>query len=242
MARFLPYLLPTLLAISMLALLLWLGFWQLDRASYKEALLARELANQDLPAIEITNVRSAVVGDESYFRLARIRGRFDAPRQYLLDNRTHNGRAGYHVISPLSLGDGVILVNRGWVALGASRGELPTLEALPAGQVVLQGRLSPPPGSGLLLGESGHEGASAWPRVVQTVDLGAMERALGQPVAPLVLLLDTDDPGCHVCTWAPVRGSGPEKHRGYAVQWFALAAALLVLCAVALRRQGSHER
>ena len=56
------------------------------------------------------------------------------------------------------------------------------------------------------------------------------------PVAPLVLLLDPDQPGCHVCVWAPVQGIGPDKHRGYAVQWFALAVALVVLCGVVLRR------
>ena len=200
----------------------------------------RELANQQQPALEVAALSAAVDRDDSYFRAARVRGRFDVSRQYLLDNRTHNGRAGYHVFSPLRLDDGIMLVNRGWIALGASRNELPAIEPLPRGEVTVDGRLSPPPGSGLLLGDSGHESASGWPRVVQTVDLAAMQRALGQPVAPLTLLLDADQPGCHVCVWAPVQGIGPDKHRGYAVQWFALAVALVVLCGVVLRRVRSN--
>lgn len=242
MVRLPPFVVPTLLAVSMLALLLRLGFWQLDRARYKESLLTREQVAQALPALEIRGLADIDGADDSYFRQASIPGRFDSERQYLLDNRTHDGRAGFHVLTALRISDGVVLVNRGWVALGATRSELPMMAPLPSGEVVVRGRLSPPPGSGLLLGDSGHEGAVHWPRIVQTVDTDAMSAALDAPIAPHILLLDASDAGCHVCNWQPVRGIGPEKHRGYAVQWFALALALVVLCALLLRGRRAHAR
>ena len=93
----------------------------------------------------------------------------------------------------------------------------------------------PPPVTGLLLGESGH-GKPGWPKVVQSVDLDRMSAALGQPLLPAVLLLDAGHPACFVCDWRPVAGVDADRHRGYAVQWFALAATLVVISAVLLLR------
>jgi len=53
-------------------------------------------------------------------------GRYDEGRQILIDNMVNDGRAGYFVITPFALtGGGWLLVNRGWVPLGASRAVRP---------------------------------------------------------------------------------------------------------------------
>ena len=62
-------------------------------------------------------------------------GTFDAARQILIDNKMQDGRAGYHVVTPLDARDGrAVLVDRGWVAAGATRAQLPAA-APPAGTV-----------------------------------------------------------------------------------------------------------
>ena len=71
-------------------------------------------------------------------------GEYLSSRQILIDNKVHSGRAGYHVVTPLALADGrIVLVNRGWIAQGASRSELPAAPA-PSGVVSVQGRVAIP--------------------------------------------------------------------------------------------------
>ena len=120
--------------------------------------------------------------------------------------------------------------------MGARREQLPTTKIVSASTTSVRGVLATPPRSGMILGKTGHEASGSWPRVVQTVDLPAMARSLERPLLPAILLLDGDDPACHVCDWRPVPGMGAQKHRGYAFQWFALALALAVLCALVARR------
>ena len=231
---------PVLAGVVMLAILLRLGFWQLERAAYKEELGAISQANDSAPAEAPDRLLALGAVQRWRFRQARADGALQVRRQYLLDNRTHRGRAGYHVLALLPGTPAGILVNRGWVPVGPDRSKLPDL-AVPESLAPLTGRLVPPPSPGVLLGPTGHDSAS-WPRVVQVVDLELMEQALGTDLLPAVLLLDPDQPACYVCDWSPVPGISAERHRGYALQWFALAAALVVIAVVvsvlAVRRRG----
>ena len=61
-------------------------------------------------------------------RRISVAGRWDAARQFLLDNRTRDGRAGYEVLTPLQLDDGRwLIVNRGWVSFSGYRERLPDI-------------------------------------------------------------------------------------------------------------------
>ena len=73
--------------------------------------------------------------------------------------------------------------------------------------------------------------------MVQIVDLVAMSESIERELIPAMLLLDASHPGCHRCDWLPVAGLTPATHRGYALQWFSLGAALVLLCAWAYRRR-----
>ena len=233
-------LLAAVLVLSMLTLLLRLGFWQLERAHEKERLQEQQRVTAQLPPVTISSQRAKRFdSSEHYFRKAIVVGRFDGNRQFLLDNRTHNGRAGYHVLSVMNLAEGAVLVNRGWVPVGDSREVLPATGVIATNEIQLLGRLTPPPRPGLLLGDSGYGTTSSWPRVVQTVDFDAASNALGATVQPFLLLLDANDPHCLVCEWAPISSIDAATHRGYALQWFALAAALVILSLTAWRK--SHR-
>jgi surfeit locus 1 family protein len=226
--------------MAMLALLLRLGFWQLERARYKDALQTRFDAGRTADPASPESLLALPGGESSWrFHPALFTGAPDAQRQYLLDNRTHRGRAGYHVLSVVRGSRVALLVNRGWLPVGLDRAALPDLP-LDTPTRTFRGLLAPPPRGGLLLGESGYDGAG-WPRVVQQVDIARIAAQTGSPLLPVMLLLDSDDPACQRCEWTAVAGPGADRHRGYAVQWFSLAAALIVIVAVLALRRVRHR-
>ena len=230
-AKRLRLLAALVLSMAMLALLLRLGVWQIERAQFKETLAEQaqeNAARSPLLAHEVIEESRTV---SWHFRRARVVGRFDPERQYLLDNRTYDGRAGYYVLSVFQYGSHHLLVNRGWVPVGLDRNVLPDVR-IDDRQVTLTGYLAALPASGLILGDSGYAQAT-WPKVVQVVEPNSMARQLGFALLPGVLLLDPTNPACLRCRWVVAEGISAERHRGYAVQWFALAAALVLLLAVA---------
>jgi len=231
-------LVPTLATAALLPVLIGLGLWQLDRAGQKEA-LERDFAER-AEASAVALPASAPPAALRY-RPVRASGRWDGERQFLLDNRTHDGRAGYHVLSPLRLAGrrSAVLVNRGWQPLGSSRAALPALP-LPAGAVTVRGIADLPREDTFLLGAAGYAG-EGWPLVVQRAELDAMAARLGYPLLPVMVLLDPEAPHGFVRDWRPVVGIGSDRHRAYAFQWFALAAALAVIWAVVpLRRSAAR--
>ena len=237
--EFRPPALPlTLLTLFLLALLTGLGFWQLDRAAQKRVLVEQyQGGEQEAPIL----VRPDLVAtDDLDYRPALVSGHFDAERQFLLDNRTRQGLAGYHVLTPLRIeGSGhAILVNRGWVPRGPSRADLPVLHT-PDTAVQLEGLLRQP-GRAFTLGE-GEDREPGWPKVLQQVRLDLQAEQLGYPLLPMLLLLGPEQEHGFVREWEPVKGFGPEQNLGYAVQWFGLAAALLIIYVVVnCRRSGGH--
>ncbi|NIR28531.1 MAG: SURF1 family protein [Gammaproteobacteria bacterium] len=233
--------LPTLAALVVFALLFALGLWQLDRAQQKQALgNTFERRVHDHP-IRLDTATPTVETDSLRHRRVTATGAYDAGHQFLLDNRTRRGVAGYHVLTPLRLrgSDAAVLVNRGWVPLGASREQLPAIPA-PTGSVRVEGLVAVPGADPFLLGPAGYE-TGGWPRVVQAIDVPVMERTLGYRLRPYTVRLDAGVPGGFVREWRPYVGFGPERHRAYALQWFALAAAVAVIYVVVAMRSRRRQ-
>ncbi len=234
MFSFRPKPIPTVVTLLILPVLLGLGSWQLNRAHQKEALRAAFEAQM---ALDYAPVEEVCLTDPACrYRKVLIEGHYDGQHQILLDNQIREGRPGFHVFTPLRIPDRewAILVNRGWAPLGSSRQDLPDIRIDDA-RVALKGRVSQPANPGLQLGESG---AVQWPRVVQFLDYEQLAKDLGYALAPAVILLDPDMEGGYLRDWRPeFGGMGPRKHYGYAVQWFALAAALIVIFIVVNTRR-----
>ncbi|MCV6591157.1 MAG: SURF1 family protein [Marinobacterium sp.] len=211
-------------AVLIIALLLALGFWQLERHNQK-SLLQLQWQQSD---------RVRPFGSEGLQRFDRVElnARFDPQRWLLLDNRVREGVAGYEVIGltlateqHLATGQQpALLVSLGWVAAGDDRSQLPEV-ALPPGQLALSGRLDRPE-PGLQLAEDRWHGR--WPWRIQQLDLTAIEAALGQPVSPWLLRPDIELLSGQPSDWQPVVMPA-KRHLGYAVQWFALAFVWLLL-------------
>jgi surfeit locus 1 family protein len=238
--------LPTVAVLLMLALLLSAGFWQLRRAEEKRAVAVEQAYRAGKPALALEpGVLASASLERWRHRLASAHGHYRSDMQYLLDNRTYNRAAGYHVLTLLRLQDSDthLLVNRGWVPVGPDRGQLPDV-TVDGHAMVLEGMIVAPPASGLELGPPGYDDAG-WPRVVQRVDLSRIQEQLGKPLLPFVLrLAPTSDFG-FARDWQVRAGLSPDRHLGYAVQWFALAAALVALSLwVAVKRipEERHDR
>jgi surfeit locus 1 family protein len=223
---FRPSWIPSVLALCLLGMLVSLGYWQVGRSVEKQRMLDEfALRTEDFP-VEIDAKQQSAAGLE--FRSVIGKGRYDAGHQYLLDNRTHRGRAGYHVLTPLRISEDLaVLVNRGWVAAGVRRDERPEV-AVPEKEFSIQGIVAIPSENAFLLGTAGYE-SGGWPRVVQRVELATMERQLGYALLPYVVELDREAPYGFVRDWQPYVGIGPERHRAYAFQWFSLALGLVVI-------------
>jgi len=218
----------TLLVVLLLPALIALGFWQLDREAEKRELLARFEARQAAAPEPIDGALAARGPGALAYLPVRLRGRYLADRYLLLDNRVQGGRFGYEVVSLFAREDGgYALVNRGWVPGDPARRSLPE-PAAPAGVVALTGQLYVPPDPPYLLADQS-SAVDDWPRVLQALEMGPLVEALaaelGEPVFPWSVRLDADAPGALAVDW-PVVNVSPAKHRGYAVQWFSMAAVL----------------
>lgn len=239
--RFAPRLLPSVAVLLLVPALIGLGLWQLDRAAQKQALLdAYQARRSDLP---IAQLPPGVDGEALRFRHITLRGMLVPHRELLLDNRTYRGQAGFHLWGVLRLRDGRgVLVDRGWLPLGPSRQQLPPLPER-SGAMTVTGVLDRPPAPGLILGPDDNS-AGRWPRIVQRIDLDALSHELGYPLAPLVIVEDAaGNPGL-VHDWHPLANTmGPGRHQAYAVQWFAMAATLVILYLIVSthRRNPSSE-
>lgn len=232
---FRPRLLPTLATLALLPLLVVLGFWQQDRADQKRALQALYAQRAaDLP-VQVTGL---VTQAQSFqFRPVRVTGHYVPERQMLLDNRVHEGHAGYEVLTPLALegSDIWVVVDRGWVPLGISRDEPPAAPP-PTGRVAVEGIAKVPFPPGFVLG-GGPSEEGLWSPVVPYVDLPSFARHTGHRVEPFMVLLSPKAEHGYVREWVLYEG-GPERHEAYALQWFSMAAVLVIIyVAVNLRRQ-----
>jgi surfeit locus 1 family protein len=225
--RFSPGLWPTLATLALLPVLIGLGVWQFQRAEWKQGLIDANAARSLLPPVELDSL--APFSHDDQYRTVVVRGHYDLAHQLLLDNRTWQGHPGYEVLTPLlpSGGGAAVLVNRGWVPADPDRSKLPDLPAV-AGNVEVSATLKLPPDKIFRLSDV-EESATGWPRVVQQPEIGRLEKLLGYPLQPAVLLLDDADPHGFRREWKPVYGVTPDKHRAYAAQWLTLALVLVLI-------------
>jgi surfeit locus 1 family protein len=223
--RFRPAFLPAAAALAAIALALALGNWQSRRAEEKLA-LGRDLdaAAQRAPV----HLPSGPIDAHDY-EFARVvaRGEYSARHTILLDNKVLRGTPGYQVLTPLKIagGDMHVLVNRGWVAAGARRDSLPPIHT-PAGTETVEGIAVMPGGRALELGAKTEEGI-----VWQNLMLARYASWSGLKLQPVVLQQTSEAADGLARVWARP-DTGADKHRGYAFQWYMLAATILIVYVV----------
>jgi surfeit locus 1 family protein len=215
----------TLFTIVLVPVLISLGFWQLQREAEKVSIAQTWEQRQQEAPVPLELLNGAV--NELAYRKVTLRGEFLPQHDLLLDNRIYKGSYGFELLTPLRLaGNGqLVLVNRGWIAGDRGRRQMPELPTV-SGVQILTGTIYVPPGKPYSLGAE--EFTETGPQVLLTVDMAAIERFLGESLFPYTIRLDADSPATLTIDW-PLLNSSPQKHRGYAVQWFSMALALVLL-------------
>ncbi len=216
----------TVLAIVLIIGLASLGRWQLRRADEKQRLYDAFDAGAD--ATRVIDLKTAPL---TRYQHVRARGSYDGSRQILIDNMSDaQGHAGYYVITPFALAaGGWLLVNRGWIPVGASRAQLPTLDVA-ADVRDIAGRADHLPTAGIQLGERTAL-RPPFPVVANFPNHDEIASALHETswtAATDVVLLDAGQPDGYVRQWQPP-GFPPLRNIAYAVQWFGLALALGII-------------
>lgn len=232
--RFNPTWPATLAVLVAVPILAGLGCWQVARGREKSRLLEHAAVEQAAVLVELRSA-AAVAGIASH-RPVRVQGVFVADHQGLLDNQVRDGQVGYDILTPLRMAgsDDLLLVDRGWLPRGPRRDDLPEWST-PDGVVTLLGTLHRPVDVPLISGEVSDSFGGAW--VVPEIDPVMLGKRLGAPLAPSVLRLLPQSEHGFRRDW-PVVAMTPQRHYGYAVQWFGLAAALLAIYAVGGVRRG----
>lgn len=212
-----PAWIPTVAAFLTIAICVTAGNWQHRRMLEKEALQAQITAAAAAPAVPLP---AGVTDWRAWrFRTVTLTGEFDARHQILIDNRVHAGRVGFAVVTPIKLADGrAVLVDRGFIAGGATRAVLPEA-GVPQGVVTLRGRVAIPATGYLELGDSVAPDGPLW----QHVDPQRFARATGVAVLPIVVeaVAAPGNEGLLHETALPDTGIG--KHVGYMLQWYMFA-------------------
>lgn len=219
----------TLAACLVVALLLSLGRWQLNRAGEKEARQA--LYDARLGETPVVLTGSVPAAGALMYRRVRAVGEWIAGGQFFIDNQIRDGRAGFNVITPLRL-EGraeAVLVNRGWIARDAAFPRAPGV-AVPGGRVEVTGLATRPPARYRELSADTVSG-DVW----QNLSIERYAAHSGLSLLPVVVLADSAAPGLKAVSEKP--DAGVAKHHEYALTWFALAATVVVLwIALNLRR------
>ena len=223
----------TIATVGLFLLLVKLGFWQLDRANEKEQLHADLVYRQSLTPMSYTQLLESDYEQPMTGSRLSVTASPIPNKLILLDNQVYQGQVGYLAYQLLSVPNqnSRLLLELGFVKAPKNRQQLPAVKLLKYSQT-FSGRLyqkSLNPMSPNLMPEQG------WPLRIQNLDLEQLSNHLELPLAPAVLQADELNNSLPH-PWQPIPMSA-QKHRGYALQWFSLAAALITLIFFWFRKQ-----
>ena len=214
--RFRPRFWFTLVALTMFTLMLAAGNWQLDRAEQKLQRQASLQAKLALPPVDLGQVRPS---EALLYRHVVAQGQWLPQQAILIDNKVYHGVVGYQLVVPFRIaGSGeIVLVKRGW--LERSR--------YVAGLVQEFGGSGPLRGVAVIPAERYYELSSdtVSGNIWQNLSLSRYRQHTGQVVAPIVVEEHSTARDGLVRDW-PAPDAGVDKHRGYAFQWFCMAATV----------------
>ncbi|WP_338847168.1 SURF1 family protein [Massilia sp. W12] len=213
---------PTLVLFLLLALGLGAGVWQTRRAWFKEENAAKLQARQRQAPVRNPFFEDVAAHE---FRRVQVHGEFAPQWSVWLENRPQQGKSGFVLVTPLRLDNTnqYVLVARGWAARDPrQRDKLPQV-ATPAGSWALDGMIKRDFERVMQLGQPPALQTNA---ILQNLERSEFARSSGLHVLPWVIEQSSEAQDGLQRNW-PQAGSGADKHRAYAFQWFGLSCAAL---------------
>jgi len=224
-----------LLAVAVSVACVFLGRWQWHRHVARDAairLVEQNYSADPVPLAELLPEPGATLAPRDVWRQATVTGTYDADATVLLRNRPVASQPGFHVVTPLELADGsVLVVDRGWVAWDEdASGEL-DVPAPPAGEVTVTVHLRP---------DEPADPRSAPAGQVQAINVGQVLAAGGSSAASFGGYggLVAESPAAPVELGAlPAPSTDPGSHLSYAFQWWTFSVGSLAAFGWLARRE-----
>jgi len=215
-----------LIALVAIVVFVLAGLWQLSRLaeqrSTNDTVRARALgAAIDLPSPPAS---AAEIADLEW-QLVEFEARWLQQDEVILRARSLGGVSGHDILTPATVGDITVIVNRGWVPIDI---EDPPVElaAPAAARTVVRGVLRPTQERGSFGPVDPDEGRLA--RIAR-VDLDRLDQQISGDLYPMWVQLLEQDPA--QANYPRVRSLPPlddGPHLSYAVQWFVFATVVVV--------------
>jgi cytochrome oxidase assembly protein ShyY1 len=222
-----------------------LGLWQLRRLDERQGRNATVRERSELAAEPVTDWLEPESGAEAVeaaeWRPLSGTGTYDDTATVLIRNRTLDGAAGYHVVTPLVLDDGdAVLVNRGFIPRGEAA-DAPAPPAAPEGTVTVVGRARPTQERGLFGPPDPDDGTLI---EAHRIDIPRLAEQLRYPVLPAYLDLasTSPEPGTPQPALLPLPALDDGPHLSYAIQWFLFAVLAVVGWFLAVRHSAAKAR
>lgn len=234
--RFRFRLVPCIVAVMVIALGIALAQWQTRRGDEKVALQARLEARSMEPVLDLEKAIAEPRAVE--YRRVRVKGTFLPAWPIYLDNRPHDGIAGFYLLMPFKIaGSNLhVLIARGWFPRNPrNRTKMPEVPT-PTGTVEIYGLARSNIGHVMQLGALDAPKPGA---IVQNLDIVEFAASSGLQMQPvLVEQLSVSNDGL-IRDWPPP-ATGVERHRGYAFQWYALSLMAFIFFVVTGFRRGEE--
>lgn len=233
--------------LSLMLVMVRLGFWQLDRLDLKQARNATVAERSSEPVADVRELADPAAYDSFdaaevlEYRQATATGTYRPDAEVIVRSRSFQSAAGSWVLTPLELDDGtLVIVNRGWIANSGQFDAVPDELRAPDGEVTVTGLVR-------LTEERGSFGATDPSEGVLTdlarADIGRLDQQIDGDVLPFYVQLLEQDPAVGSTDPTPIPApeldEGP--HLSYAVQWFTFAAMTGVVYALILRKKRNDD-
>lgn len=228
---FLPSLKLSIISIILFSILVYLGTWQIGRAKYKKNILHQVQQKSAAEPIQLASLAKQELADNRFIPVS-LDGVFLNNFTFLLDNQMYQHKPGYRILTAVQDPhlDKLVLVDRGWVALGSNRKKLPVIEEI-YGLKRIVGIINTIP-SGIILQKDVLKATDTWPIVIQQVDYEFISNALQHKVYNFVVQLQTHDLTSYDII--PIEfGISSTKNIGYALQWYFFAALVVIYYLIA---------
>lgn len=239
------WILSHLFVVTVVVVMISLGFWQLGRLDERKATNAEVTAAMHQEAVPVAALLPAGADSTSEdvtavdYRQVVVTGIYRPDEQVLVNNRTNNGAPGFWVVTPLVQADGTaIAVNRGWIPFTYTADGSWDDFAPPKGTVSVRGMIRPSQvreTDGLVSSPKDAEQGTL--RALARLDVGRLAQQISERIPPFYVNLDAQDPqqgDLPVPVPPPELSEGP--HLGYALQWFAFSLLTLIVYPLLLRR------